>query len=233
MRTVTQFVGILGLAGLLLATAEGCARSVQGGAGSGSLAPGQASVGPGGSGEAGISEQTIKLPNVAGLGPDTGPLKGFESVRPGGSPLEERLAGGPSAVRGNAGDAVRELTEEMQREEAATRAAGLEDVFFTFDSWQLNEEGRQMLLRNADWLKVDPARVLRVEGHCDERGTNAYNIELGRKRANTVWNYLSDLGVQTKQIRMTSYGKTRPFCTEHDESCYQQNRRGHMVVTVK
>jgi peptidoglycan-associated lipoprotein len=197
----------------------------------------------------GISEQDIKsgrLPNVASLGPDDGPLKGFESVRPGGSPSEEQLAGGSStsggpvgdAVRGMAEDmqreeAVRGMTEEMRREEEATRAAGLEDVFFTFDSWQLSEQGKQMLVRNAEWLKADPARVLRVEGHCDERGTNAYNIELGRKRANAVWNYLSDLGVQTSQIRMTSYGKTRPFCTEHDESCYQQNRRGHMVVTVK
>jgi len=232
MRTVTQFVGMLGLAGLLLA-AGGCAKSIQGGAGSGSLVPGQSMAGSGGSGEAGISEQTIKLPNVAGLGPDGGPLKGFESVRPGGAPSEERLAGGLSTSREHGSDAVRGLTEEMQREEAATRAAGLEDVFFTFDSWQLNEEGRQMLLKNAEWLKADPARVLRVEGHCDERGTNAYNIELGRKRANTAWNYLSDLGVQTRQIRMTSYGKTRPFCNEHDEACYQQNRRGHMVVTVK
>jgi peptidoglycan-associated lipoprotein len=120
--------------------------------------------------------------------------------------------------------------EEIRSEEAATAAAGLRDVFFAYDSFAITGEGRQALSRDAEWAKSNPDAKLKIEGHCDERGTSAYNIVLGEKRAKMVRNYLVELGVNAKRLSVVSYGKERPFCKEHAESCYAQNRRGHLVV---
>ena len=68
-----------------------------------------------------------------------------------------------------------------------------------------------------------------IEGHCDERGTVEYNLELGKRRAQAVKDYLVDRGIEESRIRIVSYGKERPFCTESNESCFQKNRRGHFV----
>ncbi|NJL16914.1 MAG: OmpA family protein [Nitrospira sp.] len=78
--------------------------------------------------------------------------------------------------------------------------------------------------------EVQSEHQLKIEGHCDERGTSAYNLVLGEKRAKAVRNYLVELGVVPDHLSVVSYGKERPFCTEHAESCYSQNRRGHLVV---
>jgi peptidoglycan-associated lipoprotein len=120
--------------------------------------------------------------------------------------------------------------EEMRAEQAASAAAGLRDVFFSYDSWTISEDGRQALSRDADWMKTNLSTAIKVEGHCDERGTSAYNLVLGEKRAKAVRNYLVELGVSANRLSVVSYGKERPFCGEHAESCYQQNRRGHLVV---
>jgi peptidoglycan-associated lipoprotein len=119
---------------------------------------------------------------------------------------------------------------EMRAEQTATTAAGLRDVFFGYDSWAITEEGRQALGRDAEWLRLHPAVQLKVEGHCDERGTSAYNLVLAEKRAKSVRNYLMELGIKAERFVVVSYGKERPFCKEHTEACYQQNRRGHLVV---
>jgi peptidoglycan-associated lipoprotein len=71
---------------------------------------------------------------------------------------------------------------------------------------------------------------LKVEGHCDERGTSAYNLVLGEKRAKSARNYMVELGVAPKQLSVVSYGKERPICAEHAESCYSQNRRAHVAI---
>jgi peptidoglycan-associated lipoprotein len=120
--------------------------------------------------------------------------------------------------------------EEIRAEQAASAAAGLRDVFFAYDSWSISEEGRQALSRNAEWMKSTPSALVKVEGHCDERGTSAYNLVLGEKRAKAARNYLVELGVSANRLSVVSYGKERPACTEHAESCYQQNRRGHLVL---
>jgi len=130
-------------------------------------------------------------------------------------------------------DATGRLAEDMRREQAATAAAGLKDVFFGYDSWNITEQARQALSADAEWIKANPTILLKIEGHCDERGTQAYNLVLGEKRAKAVRNYLAELGVGSSRLAVVSYGKERPFCQEHDESCYQQNRRGHIVVRPK
>jgi len=130
-------------------------------------------------------------------------------------------------------DATGRLAEDMRREQAATAAAGLKDVFFGYDSWNITEQARQALSADAEWINANPTILLKIEGHCDERGTQAYNLVLGEKRAKAVRNYLAELGVGADRLAVVSYGKERPFCQEHDESCYQQNRRGHIVVRPK
>jgi peptidoglycan-associated lipoprotein len=87
-----------------------------------------------------------------------------------------------------------------------------------------------VLEANARRLKAENGRKLLIEGHCDERGTVEYNLVLGERRAQTVKQYLQDLGVPSSQIQITSYGKEKPFCTDHSEACWQSNRRAHFVL---
>ena len=122
---------------------------------------------------------------------------------------------------------------EQAKEQAASAEAGLRDVFFGYDSWTITEDGRQSLTQDAQWIKANAGALVKIEGHCDERGTLAYNLVLGEKRAKAVRNYLVELGVGANRLSVVSYGKERPFCNERSESCYQQNRRGHVVVRSK
>ncbi len=130
-------------------------------------------------------------------------------------------------------EAARQRAQEMQQEAAATAGSGLQDAFFGFDSWTIVDGGKQALGADAQWLKTNEGKALTIEGHCDERGTQAYNQVLGEKRAKAVRNYLADMGIDVKRLGVASYGKDRPFCREHTEDCYQQNRRGHLVLRVK
>jgi peptidoglycan-associated lipoprotein len=141
----------------------------------------------------------------------------------------ERLTSGIAMAKNDPATARRQL-DEARAEQAATAAAGLRDVFFGYDSWQISEDGRQALSRDAEWLRMHPGIRLKVEGHCDERGSSTYNFVLAEKRAKVILNYLSDLGIKRDRIITVSYGKERPFCKERSEACYQQNRRGHLVV---
>jgi peptidoglycan-associated lipoprotein len=125
--------------------------------------------------------------------------------------------------------AARQLAE-IRAEQIASAAAELRDVFFAYDSFSITDEGRHALSNNVEWIKSNPDMRLKIEGHCDERGTSAYNLVLGEKRAKAVRNYLVELGAVPDHLSVVSYGKERPFCTEHTESCYSLNRRGHLVV---
>lgn len=141
----------------------------------------------------------------------------------------ERLSPGIAMAKADPGAARRQM-DEVRAEQTATTAAGLRDVFFAYDSWTINEEGRQALTRDAEWLRMHPAAQLKVEGHCDERGSSTYNFVLAEKRAKSVRNYLTELGIRGDRFVVVSYGKERPFCKDRSEACYQQNRRGHLVV---
>lgn len=109
----------------------------------------------------------------------------------------------------------------------------LADVFFALDQSTIRDEGRAALTTNANWLKRWTATRITIEGHCDERGTPEYNLSLGDRRANAVKAYLVELGVPGDRITVVSKGKEAPFCTDKNESCWQQNRRGHFVITAK
>jgi peptidoglycan-associated lipoprotein len=108
----------------------------------------------------------------------------------------------------------------------------LSPVFFELDSFQLDDAARPVLQKNAEWLKRWPAKIM-IEGHADSRGTAEYNLALGERRAVAVRDYLVNLGVAANRIQIVSKGKESPFCTEENEACWHQNRRGHFVVTAR
>lgn len=127
-------------------------------------------------------------------------------------------------------DILRQQLDKIKEEELATVSAGLEDVFFLFDSWTLTEEAKESLERDMGRLSKDPSSSLIIEGHADQRGTQAYNMVLGKKRATAIRDYLSQLGVDPSRLTVISYGKDKPFCQDSTEVCHQLNRRGHLVV---
>ena len=163
--------------------------------------------------------------------PDTGVQSGGGGLRGlDKNPSEERVGGGTLLAKVDPSSSAERQMAEVRAEQAASAAAGLRDVFFAYDSWTISEEGRQALSRDAEWMKSTPSALVKVEGHCDERGTSAYNLVLGEKRAKAARNYLVELGVSANRLSVVSYGKERPSCNEHAESCYQQNRRGHLAL---
>jgi len=108
----------------------------------------------------------------------------------------------------------------------------LKDVFFDFDKYDIRQSDAKVLDTNATWLKANDNLVL-IEGHCDERGTNEYNLALGERRAKATMNYLVGQGVQANRVTIISYGKERPTCTEHSEACWAKNRRAHFLVKAR
>jgi peptidoglycan-associated lipoprotein len=108
--------------------------------------------------------------------------------------------------------------------------ADLTDVFFDFDKYDIRPNDAKTLDANANWLKSNPNHLVLIEGHCDERGTNEYNLALGERRAKSTMNYLVSQGVQANRITIISYGEERPQCSEHTEACWAKNRRAHFLV---
>lgn len=107
----------------------------------------------------------------------------------------------------------------------------LKDVFFDYDRFAIRPDAAKVLKDNASNLIAGLSdKSLVIEGHCDERGTSSYNMVLGERRANAVKEFLIHLGVKRDKLKVVSYGKERPFCTEQTPECWQENRRGHFVV---
>ena len=109
----------------------------------------------------------------------------------------------------------------------------LKDAFFDFDKAEIRTDQRDKLAADGTWLRSHPSVKVRIEGHCDERGTASYNMALGERRAAAVQEYLVSLGVDASRMQTISYGKERPFAMGHDEAAWAQNRRGHFLVTAR
>jgi peptidoglycan-associated lipoprotein len=107
----------------------------------------------------------------------------------------------------------------------------LSDIHFGYNDSTINEQDGSVLKSNADWLQKHPQTRVQVEGYCDERGSEEYNIALGAKRAQAGKDYLETLGISASRMSTISYGKELPLCTDHDESCWSQNRRDHFMVS--
>jgi peptidoglycan-associated lipoprotein len=123
------------------------------------------------------------------------------------------------------------LDSLRQGDSAKTPAdSALKEIFFEFDRYDLSSDARATLKAAADWLRNNPAVRVEVEGHCDERGTNEYNLALGAKRAQTAKDYLVTLGVAAVRLSTMSYGEEIPVCREHNDDCWQKNRRDRFVA---
>ncbi len=151
-----------------------------------------------------------------------------------GCPKKAELASIPEAQKVEPApvpeaEAGAEGKEEVQ-ERAAAGTAGLQPVFFDFDSSVIREEARAVMHANAQWLKANPGVRIRVEGNCDDRGTREYNQALGQRRAKSAKTYLTDLGISSTRILLISYGKEKPVCSQSTEDCRQENRRGDFTA---
>ena len=105
------------------------------------------------------------------------------------------------------------------------------DALFDYDKYDIRPDAREVLDSVASWLNSHRDIKALVEGHCDERGTNEYNLALGERRAKAARDYLISRGVSHKRMSIITYGEEKPACTEQNEECWQKNRRAHFIVT--
>jgi peptidoglycan-associated lipoprotein len=141
----------------------------------------------------------------------------------------------PSAGEGKRGTARESTTDrssldQLKEGKSPETTGPLKDILFDFDSHNLRADARDILRANADWLKRNPASRVEIEGHCDERGTNEYNLALGAKRAQSAKDFLATLGIGADRLSTISYGEEIPVCKEASEDCWQRNRRARFVV---
>ena len=140
-------------------------------------------------------------------------------------------------------EAKREKEKEFEKSLVAKREPGiagevfeskmLKDIHFDFDKYDIRPEDAESLKENASLLMKYSSVKIQIEGHCDERGTNEYNLALGERRANAAKNYLISLGLSADRISSISYGEERPVDPGHDEEAWAKNRRGHFVILSK
>jgi peptidoglycan-associated lipoprotein len=124
------------------------------------------------------------------------------------------------------------LAGDVAQVNERVRSQGLiGDVFFDYDKSELKTEALDRLAKNADFMLRNRQFTVTIEGHCDSRGTNEYNLALAERRAATARDYMVQLGVAANRLRTVPYGEERPFCTAENDSCWAQNRRGHFVIT--
>ncbi len=115
----------------------------------------------------------------------------------------------------------------------AAAESALKDAFFDFDKADIRPDARTALTADAEFLKAHPEVKVTIEGYCDQRGSEEYNLGLGDRRATSAKNFLADLGVTNDRVSTISFGKDRPFCKEMNEDCWQQNRRAHLVLETR
>jgi peptidoglycan-associated lipoprotein len=153
--------------------------------------------------------------------------KNAASTAPGG-PGTNPGGLGQEGVGGAGGSSL----SQFQKGKLGTGEQGpLADIHFEYNDYTVRQEDGGILRSNADWLQKNRDRRVQIEGHCDERGSEEYNIALGAKRAQAAKEYLQTLGIPPDRMSTISYGKELPLCTEHTEDCWAENRRDHFAVT--
>ncbi len=157
-----------------------------------------------------------------------------EAVKPAPPAMVETVTPAPEVAEEVTGEQLPVIeeekitAEELSPEEKAK--AVFTDVLFDFDKYDIRPDARPILDAVAAFLNENTELNIIIEGHCDERGTNEYNLALGERRAKSAKNYLVSLGVAPSRIITITYGEEKPLCTQHNEACWQRNRRAHFVV---
>ena len=131
-----------------------------------------------------------------------------------------------TADQSNAGEKTLDSSAAMGDSDIVLK----EDIFFEFDKSTLTPEAIETLTKNGQWLRTNSDVAITIEGHCDERGTNAYNLALGERRAESVKAFLTDLGIDQSRMATISYGEERPFDRGHGETAWSRNRRAHFLI---
>jgi peptidoglycan-associated lipoprotein len=182
-----------------------------------------------------LSWQTTDADSASIDGIGDVPTSGVKTVTPAESTtyhLTARGAGGSAEasarVTVNAPPAVVVPTNTMSAEEEFK--ANVQDIFFDYDAYNIRADAQATLSRDASYLVSHPDVKFVIGGYCDERGSNEYNLALGQNRADSAKNALVTAGVAANRIRVISYGKEKPFCTESNEACWQQNRRAGFTL---
>ena len=180
-----------------------------------------------------LTWQTTNATEVTIEGLGTVPASGSRSTTPGSSTTYTLVAKGPGGTRdASARVTVNPMAKAMPTASPSEQdlfASNVKDVFFDFNKYDLRPDEAQVAQHNASFLAQHPDIKVLVAGHCDDRGSEEYNLALGASRANSVKQALEQQGVNSGQIATASYGKERPFCTQDNEECWQQNRRDHFV----
>ncbi|MGE5111882.1 MAG: peptidoglycan-associated lipoprotein Pal [Acidobacteriaceae bacterium] len=168
---------------------------------------------------------------IEGLG--TVPASGTRSVSPTESTTYKLLAKGPGGTQeANARVTVTVPPPPVAAgpTDAELFAQNVKDLYFDYDKYDVRSDEQAILKANAQFLAAHPGYKLTISGHCDERGSEDYNLALGSNRANTVRDQLVSLGVSADRIKTISYGKEKPFCTDENNQCWQSNRRAHFSM---
>jgi len=157
---------------------------------------------------------------------------GFATATPGGSDSAQQTTqpGMTTARPGDqqGGDSTASGGRPAPAEFVTVR--DLVDVYFEFDKYEVRQRDAEVLNANARWLRANPNTMVLIEGHCDARGTDEYNLSLGDRRAKSVVAYLTAQGIAPTRLVTISYGKERPQCSENSEACWAKNRRAHFLV---
>jgi len=163
------------------------------------------------------------------------PTTGVKTVTPTASTTYHLVAKGDGGtaeatarVTVSSPPAVEVPSNTMSVEEAFR--ANVQDIFFDYDAYDIRGDAQATLSKDASWLAGNPNVKIVIGGYCDERGSNEYNLALGENRANAAKNALVTAGVAATRIRVISYGKEKPFCSESTEECWQQNRRAGFTM---
>lgn len=173
----------------------------------------------------GVLAGALMLAGCAKKGPETG--VGNEAAPATAVDAETGFGGDARSANPDGTGAV---SDETLSEEAARLERALRPVFFAFDRYDLTQESRDTLTANARLLRDNPKFDIWLEGHCDERGTNEYNLALGDRRARAAREFLVAAGVSSSRMTVISYGEEKPFASGHDEASWAQNRRAHFKV---
>lgn len=163
------------------------------------------------------------------------PTSGVKNVNPTASTSYHLVARGDGGtadatarVTVNTPPAVQVPTTTMSAEEEFK--ANVQDIFFDYDAADIRADAQSTLSRDAAFLNSHPTIKVVIGGYCDERGSNEYNLQLGQTRAEAARNALVNAGVSASRLRVISYGKEKPFCSESTEDCWQQNRRAGFTI---
>jgi peptidoglycan-associated lipoprotein len=182
-----------------------------------------------------LSWRTTDATSVSIDGIGDVPTSGVKTVTPTESTSYHLVARGPGGsadatarVTLNAPPAVVVPTTTVSTEEEFK--ASVQDAFFEYDTYDIRGDAQTTLARDAAWLVSHPDIKVVIGGYCDERGSNEYNLALGQNRADAAKNALVTAGVAATRIRVISYGKEKPFCSESTEECWQQNRRAGFAL---